>query len=74
MEKDRAAQTELDLAKRLNQVKDLQSEKIELDKKNVFYAERMEALEKEVRNAKNETKEAKYESGDKEEGRLFPEL
>lgn len=55
-EKDKVASLELDLSKRQNKIKDLQSDKVELEKKISFYTERIESLDKELHRATTEMK------------------
>jgi len=71
-EKDKVASLELDLSKRQNKIKDLQSDKVELEKKISFYTERIESLDKELHRATTEMKEAKFK-GVRDEGGLLPE-
>ncbi len=72
-EKDRVARLELDLQKKDNKVKDLISEKFELERKAVFNLDRIDQLEKELKKAENEVKEVKLD-GMKEEGGLLPDI
>jgi hypothetical protein len=60
---------ELELEKRSNRYKDLQSDKLELEKKHSFYQERIKELEDEVKKVQREN----YNEMPKGEGALLPE-
>lgn len=70
--KDKIASMELELTKRQNKIKDLQNDKMELEKKNSFFNERIDSMEKELQRTQNILKEAKQDES-RDEGGLLTE-
>lgn len=64
---------EISSKKHDKKIKDLTNERNELEKKNLFYKETVDQLESELKKAKGELKEVKFDENREEGGALLPE-